>query len=42
MEYMDIGLIGLGVMGASICLNVESKGYSVMAYNRHEIGRAHV
>lgn len=35
MEYMDIGLIGLGVMGASICLNVESKGYSVMAYNRH-------
>lgn len=35
MEYMDIGLIGLGVMGASICLNIESKGYSVMAYNRH-------
>ena len=35
MEYMDIGLVGLGVMGASICLNIESRGYSVLAYNRH-------
>lgn len=40
MEYMDIGLIGLGVMGSSLCLNIESKGYSVLAYNRRtEVAR---
>ena len=29
----DIGLIGLGVMGKSLVLNVEDKGYSISAYN---------
>lgn len=29
----DIGLIGLGVMGKSLVLNIEDKGYSVSAYN---------
>jgi 6-phosphogluconate dehydrogenase len=29
----DIGLIGLGVMGKSLILNIENKGYSVSAYN---------
>ncbi len=30
----DIGLIGLGVMGKNIVLNIEDKGYSVSVYNR--------
>lgn len=31
----DIGLIGLGVMGANIARNIESKGFSVSVYNRN-------
>lgn len=34
MERSDVGLIGLGVMGSGLCLNIESKGYTVAAYNR--------
>jgi len=34
MEKSQIGLVGLGVMGQNLILNVESKGYSVAAYNR--------
>ena len=34
MEKADIGLIGLAVMGENLCLNMESKGYSVSVYNR--------
>ena len=30
----DIGIIGLGVMGKNIVLNIEDKGYSVSVYNR--------
>ncbi|MBN2062874.1 MAG: NADP-dependent phosphogluconate dehydrogenase [Deltaproteobacteria bacterium] len=30
----DIGLIGLGVMGENLALNIESRGYSVSVYNR--------
>ncbi len=30
----DIGLIGLGVMGASLSLNMAEKGYTVAVYNR--------
>ncbi len=30
----DIGVIGLGVMGKNIALNIEDKGYSVSVYNR--------
>src|SRR6266576_3123880 len=30
----DIGLIGLGVMGENIVLNMESKGFSVAVFNR--------
>jgi 6-phosphogluconate dehydrogenase len=33
MSY-KIGLIGLGVMGSNLVLNIERKGYSVAAYNR--------
>jgi 6-phosphogluconate dehydrogenase len=34
MENADIGLIGLGVMGENLVLNMESKGFSVAVYNR--------
>jgi len=30
----DIGLVGLAVMGENLILNMESKGYTVTAYNR--------
>jgi len=33
-EKMDIGLIGLAVMGENLALNIESKGFSVAVYNR--------
>jgi len=34
MRKGEIGLIGLGVMGQNLVLNMESKGYSVTVYNR--------
>ncbi len=34
MPEMDIGLIGLAVMGENLVLNMESKGFSVAVYNR--------
>jgi len=34
MENLDIGLIGLAVMGENLVLNMESKGFSVAVYNR--------
>src|SRR5438034_625098 len=33
-NQFDIGLIGLGVMGKNLVLNVESKGFSVAVFNR--------
>ena len=33
-EQSDIGVIGLAVMGENLILNMESKGFSVAAYNR--------
>jgi 6-phosphogluconate dehydrogenase len=33
-EKADFGLVGLGVMGANIVLNVESRGFTVAVYNR--------
>jgi 6-phosphogluconate dehydrogenase len=30
----EIGLIGLGVMGANLALNIAEKGYSIAVYNR--------
>ncbi|MCX7886038.1 MAG: decarboxylating NADP(+)-dependent phosphogluconate dehydrogenase [Verrucomicrobiae bacterium] len=33
-EKADIGLIGLAVMGENLILNMESKGFTVAAYNR--------
>ena len=34
MAKMDIGLIGLAVMGENLVLNMESKGFGVAVYNR--------
>lgn len=34
MQKSDIGLVGLAVMGENLCLNMESKGFSVSVYNR--------
>lgn len=31
---MDVGLVGLAVMGQNLVLNMEEKGYSVAVYNR--------
>ncbi|MFN2508112.1 MAG: NADP-dependent phosphogluconate dehydrogenase [Chthoniobacterales bacterium] len=33
-KQCDIGLIGLGVMGENLVLNLESKGFSVAVFNR--------
>ncbi len=33
-ELSDIGLIGLAVMGENLILNMESKGFTITAYNR--------
>ncbi|WP_455497071.1 decarboxylating NADP(+)-dependent phosphogluconate dehydrogenase [Coprobacter sp.] len=34
MKVGDLGLIGLGVMGANLALNFERNGYTVAVYNR--------
>lgn len=34
MGKQQIGLIGLGVMGTSLAMNIEDKGFSVAVYNR--------
>jgi 6-phosphogluconate dehydrogenase len=34
MDKSQIGLVGLGVMGQNLTLNMEDKGYSVSVYNR--------
>lgn len=34
MKKADIGIIGMEVMGKSLALNMESKGYTVVVYNR--------
>jgi 6-phosphogluconate dehydrogenase len=37
MNKQQFGVIGMGVMGKNLALNVESKGFSVSAYNRNRI-----
>lgn len=34
MEKADIGLVGLGVMGSNLALNIAENGYRVAVYNR--------
>jgi glutamyl-tRNA reductase len=33
-EKCDVGLVGLGVMGQNLILNMENKGYRVAIHNR--------
>lgn len=33
-KKQDVGVIGMGVMGGNLALNIESRGYSVAIYNR--------
>lgn len=43
MERYDIGLIGLGVMGQNLALNIERNGFRVMVYNRTaEVSQAYL
>ncbi|MBZ9634451.1 NADP-dependent phosphogluconate dehydrogenase [Clostridium sp. FP1] len=37
MDKKQIGVIGLGVMGKNLALNIESRGFSVSVYNRNRI-----
>lgn len=34
MAKQEIGVIGMGVMGRNLALNIESRGYSVSIFNR--------
>lgn len=34
LKKQDIGIIGMGVMGRNLALNIESRGYNVAIYNR--------
>ena len=34
MSKADIGVVGLAVMGENLILNMESKGFTVAAFNR--------
>jgi len=42
MDKSDVGLIGLGVMGKSLSLNMAEKGFKVSVYNRTDGGEAQV
>jgi len=42
MRKTDFGLIGLGVMGKSISLNVADNDFSISVYNRISEGETHV
>lgn len=39
MDNADIGIYGMGVMGANLALNLEEKGYTVAVYNRTVAGK---
>ncbi len=40
MKKADIAVIGIGVMGENLALNMESKGYSVIVYDKDDAKRA--
>lgn len=42
MHKTEFGLIGLGVMGKSISLNIADNGFSIAVYNRTEGNEAHI
>ncbi|MDE2446038.1 MAG: NAD(P)-binding domain-containing protein, partial [Alphaproteobacteria bacterium] len=35
MSQAEIGLVGLGVMGSNLALNIASRGFHVAVYNRN-------
>ena len=37
MDKQQFGVIGMGVMGKSLAINVESRGFSVSVYNRNKV-----
>ncbi len=39
MQQMDIGLVGLGVMGENLALNLERNGFSVCGFDLDEAKR---
>ena len=40
MDKSNIGLIGLGVMGQNLVLNMADKGWTVSVWNRQEPGES--
>ena len=36
MQEAEIGLIGLGVMGSALALNIAEKGFRIAVYNRND------
>ena len=42
MGKSDFGIIGLGVMGKNISLNVVEKGFKISVYNRAEGDEIHI
>jgi len=42
MEKAEFGLVGLGVMGTSLALNIAEKGFDISVYNRSEGDEIHV
>ena len=38
MEKLDIALLGLGVMGQNLALNMDRNGWKVGVWNRHSFG----
>ncbi len=42
MSKSYIGVIGLGVMGSSLSLNIAEKGFALSVYNRAEQGEGHI
>ena len=42
MRKSEFGLIGLGVMGKSLSLNIAEKGFNLSVYNRSDENEAHI
>lgn len=42
MVKSDVGIIGLGVMGKSLSLNMAEKGFNLSVYNRTDVGEEQV
>lgn len=38
VEWLEIGLIGLGKMGYNLALNMKEKGHTVVGYDKNQRG----